>query len=293
MDTVAESLARSAELIRGLLEDLVLRHSSIYMWNEPGGGFVLISAHGDYGYRELDTAGRQIQSKLLEEYRRFHSLLTVFLAGQPKDSLKALAGADEVLSRTIEQQPTWCKTTQEAYTKAKGALEGQLQLIRRLYDASAGEPTYLPDTNALIYNPSLQDWAFSQEGSFTIALLPPVLAELDVLKTRLRTDDVRDKAESLIRQIKEYRRRGSLTEGVPLRKGVSSILAIATEPKMDASLPWLEPTNADDRFLASAIEVMRTRPRSPVVLVTRDINLQNKAEFARLPYVEPPEPAAA
>ena len=28
--------------------------------------------------------------------------------------------------------------------------------------------------------------------------------------------------------------------------------------------------------------------RSPVTMVTQDINLQNKAEFARIPFVEPP-----
>jgi hypothetical protein len=43
-------------------------------------------------------------------------------------------------------------------------------------------------------------------------------------------------------------------------------------------------------LLAGVIEVMRIRPRSPVLLVTRDINLQNKAEFADVPFIEPPDP---
>jgi hypothetical protein len=30
--------------------------------------------------------------------------------------------------------------------------------------------------------------------------------------------------------------------------------------------------------------------RSPVVLVTRDINLQNEAEFANVPFMETPTP---
>ena len=46
----------------------------------------------------------------------------------------------------------------------------------------------------------------------------------------------------------------------------------------------------DDRLLATVVEVMRLHPHSPVTLVTRDINLQNKAEFACIPFVEPPEP---
>jgi predicted ribonuclease YlaK len=48
--------------------------------------------------------------------------------------------------------------------------------------------------------------------------------------------------------------------------------------------------NNDDRLLAGLIEVMRLHPRCPVLLVTRDINLQNKAEYAGFRFVEPPEP---
>jgi predicted ribonuclease YlaK len=94
--------------------------------------------------------------------------------------------------------------------------------------------------------------------------------------------------ESLIRRIKGYRARGALTAGVPLRKGVSTFRALATEPALDKSLPWLDPTNDDDRMIATVVEVMRQHPRSTVMLVTQDINLQNKAELASVPYVEPP-----
>jgi predicted ribonuclease YlaK len=59
---------------------------------------------------------------------------------------------------------------------------------------------------------------------------------------------------------------------------------------MSESLPWLDAANRDDRFLASAIEIMRQHPRSAVTIVTRDINLQSKAELASIPFVEPPDP---
>jgi hypothetical protein len=36
-----------------------------------------------------------------------------------------------------------------------------------------------------------------------------------------------------------------------------------------------------------AVRSQRLKPRSPVLLVSRDINLQNKAEFANMPVVEP------
>jgi len=61
---------------------------------------------------------------------------------------------------------------------------------------------------------------------------------------------------------------------------------------MNESLTWLDPDNRDDRFIAITIEVIRQHPRSAVTIVTRDINLQSKAEVASLPFSEPPEPAS-
>jgi predicted ribonuclease YlaK len=76
-------------------------------------------------------------------------------------------------------------------------------------------------------------------------------------------------------------------------QGISDIVALAIEPDLTKSLPWLDKENADDRIIADFLEVMRVNPRSPVVLVTRDINFQNKAEFAHLPFCEPPPPGGA
>jgi len=55
---------------------------------------------------------------------------------------------------------------------------------------------------------------------------------------------------------------------------------------------WLDPTSKDDRLVGSALEIQRDFPSVVVVLVTRDINLQNKAEMAFLPWAEPPEASA-
>jgi predicted ribonuclease YlaK len=59
---------------------------------------------------------------------------------------------------------------------------------------------------------------------------------------------------------------------------------------MDEALSWLDPTNRDDRFVATVAELIRQRPRSAATIVTRDLNLQRKAELASLPFVEPPDP---
>ena len=78
----------------------------------------------------------------------------------------------------------------------------------------------MPDTNALLYNPVLEAWQFSDFSCFTIMLTPTVLSELDRLKVEHKNVDIQKRADKLIRQIKEYRRRGLLTDGVPLVKNV-------------------------------------------------------------------------
>jgi predicted ribonuclease YlaK len=151
----------------------------------------------------------------------------------------------------------------------------------------------VPATKALAWNPDLEKWLFAGVWRFTLVLTATVLGELDRLKVEHRNPDFRAKAEGVINRLKSYRRRGELSRGVVLRRSVSTLKTIALEPKVEETLPWLDPTNDDDRVLASFIEVMRQHPRTPVILVTRDINLQNKVEYAGLPFVEPPDPAAS
>jgi len=278
-----------ADDIEKMFHSLLIDNSSIYLWNDNHGSVVVITPYGDYAYRDLNEEGRRVQAKLLEEYKRFIALIKALLRKQPKDVLKQLAEADVLLLRTIEQEHTWCKNTQEALSEANGALQIQLNFLKNLHSPADGDIFCVPDTNALLHNPFLEKWKFDDMPSFTIILTPTILAELDSLKINHRNDSVRLKAESLINQIKEFRRRGRLTEGVTIVRDKSAIMAIATEPKIDESLPWLDPANNDDRFLAAIIEVMRLRPRSIIFAVSRDINLQNKAEFARIPFVEPPD----
>jgi hypothetical protein len=88
-------------------------------------------------------------------------------------------------------------------------------------------------------------------------------------------------------EVGEYRRRGPLLQGATLAAGISTVMANPVESKVSDSLPWLDPTNLDDRLLASIIEVMRLNVRASVIVVTRDVNFQNKLEFARVPFVSP------
>jgi hypothetical protein len=289
MLTVADAIARRAEEMRGLLREYLLERSGELRDVNVGNSILYVGPH--YAWGDLDQEGKRLQSRLLDEHRRLAALIRALLTTLPAEGTRRLDQAQSDLEELIDQSHlTWVKSREEARAKAQQALDTQLELITHLYDPSEGEPIYVPDTNALAWNPDLEAWRFEGVRRFTLILTATVLGELDRLKVEHRNPDFRAKAEGLINRVKSYRGRGELSKGVVLYRGVSTLRTVALEPDVKGSLPWLDPANEDDRILASLVAVMREHPRTPVILVTRDINLQNKAEYAGLPFVEPPDP---
>jgi hypothetical protein len=302
--TVADNLAGSVEQLKLFCKDLFEKHASVH--NEPTrseggqfrmtpwgpertGGMVIV---GFSIWNPLSVEGTRVQAAALKKYQEFAGLARILLSEQPQTVLNSFNEQDRIALHAIHQQGTPHAADAVGVMRlVEAALERQLSLVSSLYDGSDKNTVIVPDTNALLFNPNLEDWDFDDVNQFTLILLPTILKELDKLKTTPR-EDFRKKVESLITRIKGYRGRGLLNEGVPLRKGKSVLRSLAAEPNMTSTLTWLDPSNDDDRFLASFLEVMRSYVHSRVVLVTRDINLQNKAELARVPFREPPEPLA-
>jgi hypothetical protein len=292
VQSVTSVIGERIEKLRALLRQFLLQRSGdLRDINQPGDAVVWVGPN--YAWGDLDQEGRRLQSRLLEDYRRLAPLIRALLRTIPAVSATDLDQALTALEEIIDQSHlTWFKSREEALAAAERALSTQLELLATLYDPVEGDPIYVPDTNGLLWNPDLEHWRFDDAPRFTLVLTATVLGEIDRLKIDHRNPDVRAKAEGLIRRIKSYRSRGELSRGVRLRRDVSTIKTIALEPRVEDTFPWLDPGNDDDRIIAGFVEVMRQHPRTPVTLVTRDINLQNKAEYADLPFVEPPDPQA-
>jgi hypothetical protein len=288
MKTVTELLADLAGVIRTSAQDLLLNHSRL---ERDGPDGVLVVMGGDFNWQPLSQEASRIQAKLKDDYSRFRSLLECLLRNQPPGVLQGLRRADSTVTKLLDQQGyTSASSPADAWSRFDAAIDEQLRFLPALYDRAEGEHVYVPDTNALLYNTMLEGWRFDDSPRFVLLLLPTVLTELDQLKVNHRVETVRDKAEKLVRQFFEYRRRGNLNDGVVLRKDSHRLRTLAVEPDFPQTLPWLDRENNDDRILAGFIEVMRQHPRCQVALVTRDINLANKADYARVPCVFPPEP---
>lgn len=268
---------------------LISEFSRLLPMDRPGDPIVIVSSKGDHHWVKLPSEGKRIQADLLQEIDRFAELARTISQNLPCGVREHLDGLLNTMRNAVEQEGrTWWKTREDAIGGFRSLGEKLINTFTDYSGDHSDEVLAIADTNALIQNPDIEHWHFDNAEQITIILTPVVLSELDTHKIIHGNEHVREKAQSMIRRIKEYRRRGPLYEGVVIVKDKITLRTIPNEPVMTQSLPWLNPNNADDRLLASTIEVIRTSFDRKVLIVTSDINLQNKAEMAGVPFCEVP-----
>jgi PhoH-like ATPase len=134
--------------------------------------------------------------------------------------------------------------------------------------------TYILDTNVLLHDP---DSLFSFEDN-DIVLPLSVVEELDRIKRR--SDEVGRNAREVSRKLDELRVGGRLAEGVGLANGGS--VRIEINGNNSDSHPYgIDLNTTDNRILALAYSLMN-HGRTPVILVTKDLNLRIKADVLGL-----------
>lgn len=134
--------------------------------------------------------------------------------------------------------------------------------------------TYILDTNVLLHDP---DSLFSFEDN-AIVLPLSVVEELDRIKRR--SDEVGRNAREVSRRLDELRMRGRLSEGVELANGGS--VRIDINGNQPDNHPYgIDLNTTDNRILALAYALMN-HGQTPVILVTKDLNLRIKADVLGL-----------
>jgi rRNA-processing protein FCF1 len=213
------------------------------------------------------------------------------MASSPEATQKQIRDTDKRIRTLIEKrnEPFIPSTIDEAKRIFREQIQIFYTLLQVFKTSDQVEIILVPDTNALIISPDVASYAEAiGQAEFTVIVLPTVLSELDKLKITHRSDDFRKKVQSVITRLKGLRQQGNMHEGVRVNK-VITVRMIAHEPDFKKTLSWLDPENNDDRIIAATLEVQREEPSSLVVLVTNDINHQNKAEMANIPFIEPPD----
>jgi rRNA-processing protein FCF1 len=260
-----------------------------------GGGVVFIAP--DWAWSEPNEAVRRLQMAVVPELDEWARRIGMLFEDAPQDLVAQLTEVQQQIREWLSRDGTaWSGwDVPRTLDVARQMMADRFSKVRALLEfvAPEGQPMSViavPDTSALMDHPSLQEFGgLFGEASVELVLVPNVLAELDTLKDQGRTPEARQRARAAGAQMKAVRAGGSLVAGVQLTSQVA-VRSRPVEPNF-AKLPGtLDPGVPDDRILAAAFELQRSKPASVVVLITPDINLQTKAEMVGIPFVEPPAP---
>jgi PhoH-like ATPase len=134
---------------------------------------------------------------------------------------------------------------------------------------------YILDTNVLLHDPGA---IFSfQDNDVVIPFV--VIEEVDGQKRR--QDEVGRHARLVAHQLDRLRALGKLSEGVTLRGGGS--LRVELKHERAGHLPEdLDPHKPDNQVIALTLQLRDEHPTTPVVLVSKDINVRVKADALNL-----------
>lgn len=284
MKTFVEHLTIELDKVRQTMFELLDNSRIKFRKDDPYSNVVIITPTQ---YWDTSTESEQIlQIKLKKSYTQWIEIFKLFTENSPDISKRKIDQTDKFVNNWIEKKSDWGipSTIAEAKVKFESEIEFFYDTLKLYSNTGNKEIIIVPDTNALIQEPDPKSYKLiSGFENLTIVFLPTVLSELDELKIKSSNPEFQKKVKSVIKRLKGYRQQGSLIEGVLVEKTIY-LKMIATEPNFGKTLSWLDENNNDDRIIASALEIQRDNPSSAVCLVTSDINLQNKAEMARLAY---------
>ena len=266
---------RLADLIR----DLSIEHL------EHSSEAVVIAPH--YFWGEASKRQQNNQLSIKRDYEAWFQRFELLFRGASDDVGRRIKEADDEIRTWIELDMNWSITRDRRNNEEK-LREASSQFVDLLSIVATDEEEtiIIPDTNSIAVQPDPTEYRdIAGEDTYVFMLLPTVLGELDALKNVHRNPDFREKVRSAIRRVKGWRTQGSLLEGVTV-SGTVTVRAVSAEPDMQNTLSWLDKDVADDRLVASVLEVQAAQPNSRVVLVTGDINLMNKADLASIESAE-------
>lgn len=286
MRTYIEQIRTNLEEIETGLCNFIATITMKEFRNDPYSG-VVIMVHPYFYSTDINDEQKKVQIELNRMYSTWLEHFLLLTNGMPTDIEKEISESTTYLQDQINLKSDWVteKTNEKNISRIQERFKTLYSIIA-LFEKD-GETVLIPDTNALIREPEFDRYKILAGETISIVLIPTVLSELDKLKITHMKDEFRNKVNSIIKRIKGLRNQGSLISGVTVHKTVT-IKMIGKEPDFSHTLSWLDKENNDDRIIATVLEYQRENPSHKTFLVTGDINLQNKAELAQVPFFETP-----
>jgi hypothetical protein len=277
LDTYIEKLVKQIEDIYPII-DLMLDNSSIF-YHDPNANSrgVFFLGADVYHWRKKDEKN---QLKAREKFLNFIENFELLSQKANPDTQREIKDADKQILDLINQNhaPSSIDNGKKIFRDLTKAHKDFLSLF-----IEKEIQTYIiPDTNSIVQFPDPNSYKkISQTDKFIFIIPPTIIRELESHKMFHKNEAFRDKAKSVITRLKGYRNQGDVLDGVTVNKSIT-VKMVATEPNFEKTLKWLDPNNNDDRIIASILEIQIDNPSDIVILVTNDINLQNKAQLANL-----------
>jgi PhoH-like ATPase len=130
---------------------------------------------------------------------------------------------------------------------------------------------FVLDTNVVLHDPG----ALTSFAENNVIIPIYVIEEVDSFKKDL--SELGRNARQISRMLDQMREHGRLVDGVPINGEDSGILRVAfTRTELPPEFA-LSSHTADNRILATALEVQRNESSVPLVFVSKDINLRIRA----------------
>jgi hypothetical protein len=255
-------------------------------------GAAISAAFPECTWEPLDDEGRRRQREALECWNRWSERARLMFSGDTETSQNELNEAAATVMEWIDRSGrSFDFSVPQELAQAPGVFRKHVQGLEKLlmpFQAD-GPLVVVPDTNVLLRNQDLPSWTdVLQSSSFTVLLVPGVLAELDEQKMNHRVPEVREKAMKFTNRIRGWRNQGSLSAGIRVQ-GEVYVRVTAREPNFKNTLSWLDPTVVDDRILASVLEWQRANPMTAVLLLSADTIMLAKADEAGVPTGDVPD----
>jgi PhoH-like ATPase len=133
---------------------------------------------------------------------------------------------------------------------------------------------FVLDTNVLLHDPR----AIFSFADNEVVIPIYCIEEIDTFKKDL--SELGRNARHVTRHLDDLRTDGSLTAGVPFGDG--GVLRVALSAKRLPPEFGVDGAKADDRILATAVDVQEKSPDRQVIFVTKDVNLRIRAAALNL-----------
>jgi len=271
-----KNIDKLVEGISKLLDESDIKYSAI-----PG----VFDFSGNYTVSIHKTAEiSQLQSKLFKEFTQLFNILEVVIAYESKEVKKIFSDNTTYTKKILEERSfsTWDESLDEVKSRVRGNWDQIKNLLQSIYTEDA-EEVIIPDTSYLLDNNDFTKWVSRSGKPLTIVIPTIVLQELDEKKEFHRNPDIQKVAQSIAKRIMSVLTRNPNSDVKTIVNGKVYLKLESIEPKKLNTLESLDFTVPDDRFIASAFEIIRKYTNSDCYIASKDINQNNKAIYYGIP----------